>query len=257
MKTVTVFGIERIPLVEPGDDLGHLIFEACLKENLELLDGDVIVVSQKVVSKSEGLLYDISKIRAGPKARSLSRRAGKDPRLIELILRDSMEVLKADRKVLVVRRRDGFICMNAGVDKSNVGGRLTYTRLPVNADFSASQLRVKLEALSRKKLAVIVGDTYSRPQRVGQVEFAIGISGIEPIVDYRGQEDLFGYALRYKYVGFADEVAAAAELVMGQGTERTPVAVVRGLTRVRRSSESSLSKKLLLRKHIDLFSRIS
>lgn len=143
--------------------------------------------------------------------------------------------------------------MNAGVDKSNIEGRLNYAPLPANSDLAASKVRVRLEQLSGRRLAVIVADTYSRPLRAGQVEFAIGVSGLEPIIDYRGLKDMFGYQLRYKFVGLADEIAAAAELVMGQGTERTPVAVVRGLTRVELTEEARLSRKLLMGKQVDLF----
>ncbi len=256
MKTVSIIGLEHIGLVKPGDDVARVVSEALRKENVELVDDDVIVFSQKIVSKADGLLVDISTLRPTAKSRSLSRRTKKDPRLIELILRDSAKVLRADAKALVVRRRNGMICLNAGVDKSNVEGRLVYARLPTNPDSSASRIRTELERLSGKRLVVIVADTYSRPFRVGQVEFAIGVSGMEPIVDYRGQEDLFGHRLRYKFVGLADEVAAAAELVMGQGTERTPVAIVRGLSRLKRTESSALSKKLLLGKRMDLFGKI-
>ena len=254
-RTISVYGLEMIPLVKPGDDAAQLIMGAMKEEGLELVDGDVVVVSQKIVSKAEGLLVDISDIKPRRKSIFISKRTKKDPRLIELILRDSAKVIRADHQALVVRRKDGFVCLNAGVDKSNVDGRTMYTRLPEDADASASKLRSRLEELSGKRLGVIVADTYSRPFRVGQVEFAIGISGIEPITDYRGQKDLFGYELRYKFVALADEVAAAAELVMGQGTEQVPVAVVRGLNRVVRTQAHGLSRKLQLGKQADLFTK--
>jgi coenzyme F420-0:L-glutamate ligase/coenzyme F420-1:gamma-L-glutamate ligase len=186
----------------------------------------------------------------------LAKRTGKDARLVELILRDSSRVLRADHQAIIVQRKDGFVCLNAGVDKSNVDGKATYSRLPENADSSAHKLRIRLEELSGKQLGVIIADTFSRPFRVGQAEFALGVSGIEPIVDYRGQEDLFGYKLRFKFVGLGDEIAAAAELVMGQGTEQTPVAIVRGLPRFTRRESDGASKKLLLGRKRDLFSRI-
>jgi len=256
VRTVSVIGLESIGLVKPDDDVAEAIFHASEREKVDLIDDDVIVVSQKIVSKADGLLVDISSIRPRARPRSLSRPTKKDARLIELILKDSAQVLRADAQALVVRRRDGLVCLNAGVDKSNVKGRLVYARLPTDPDASAYKIRTKLEKLSGKRLGVIVADTYSRPFRVGQVEFAIGVSGVEPIVDYRGLEDLFGYHLRYKFVGLADEVAAAAELVMGQGTERTPVAIVRGLDRLKRTESSGLSKKLLLGKQMDLFRKI-
>jgi coenzyme F420-0:L-glutamate ligase/coenzyme F420-1:gamma-L-glutamate ligase len=242
--------------VETGDDLPQLILNAAKAESLELADGDLIVVSQKIVSKADGLLVDISKIKPTRRAKAISNRTGKDAGLTELILWDSKKILRADRQALVVRRKNGFVCINAGVDKSNIRGRTIYSRLPPDADASADALRGQLEKLTGKKLGVIVADTYSRPFRVGQVEFAIGVSGLEPIVDYRGQLDLFGYELRFKFVALADEVAAAAELVMGEGTEGVPVAVVRGLTRVVRTDTRRLSRRLLLGRRVDLFAGI-
>jgi coenzyme F420-0:L-glutamate ligase/coenzyme F420-1:gamma-L-glutamate ligase len=255
-RTVSVIGIEGIGLLRSGDDVGQIIFDAVKDSNLGFADDDVIVVSQKIVSKAEGLEVDISTIKPSVKARRLSQRTGKDARLIELILKDTRRIVRADGQALIVQKKDGMVCVNAGVDKSNVKGRLRYARLPKNSDSSAKKIRTTLEALSGRKLAVIVADTYSRPFRVGQVEFAIGVSGLEPIVDYRGLEDIFGYKLRYKFVGLADEVAAAAELVMGQGTERTPVAIVRGLPRLRRVEQHGLSRKLTLGKRMDLFHKI-
>ena len=255
-RSVSVIGLERIGLVKPGDNVGQLIVDAVRIEGLDFVDGDVVVISQKIVSKAERLEVDISTIKPSPKAKVIARKTGKDARLVQLILRDSGSVLHADRQGLVVRRKDGLICLNAGVDKSNVEGRLTYARLPANSDSSASRIRLTLEELSSRKLGVIIADTYSRPLRVGQVEFAIGISGLEPVIDYRGLRDIFGYQLKFKFVGLADEIAAAAELVMGQGTERTPVAIVRGLPRVEFTEEAGLSRKLLIGKRVDLFHNI-
>jgi coenzyme F420-0:L-glutamate ligase/coenzyme F420-1:gamma-L-glutamate ligase len=253
VRTLTIFGLEKIESVKPGDDIAKLIIEKATEEGVTFVDGDLVVVSQKIVSKAQGLLVDTSRIKPRPKAKLLAKRTRKDPGVVELILQDSNMILRADKQAFVVRRRDGLVCLNAGVDKSNVEGRSIYSRLPPNSDASANQLLTRLQELSGKRLAVIIADTYSRPLRVGQVEFAIGIAGMEPIIDYRGLEDLFGYCLRYKYVALADEAAAAAELVMGQGTERTPVAIIRGLDRMRASSDPKLSKKLMLGRRLDLF----
>jgi coenzyme F420-0:L-glutamate ligase/coenzyme F420-1:gamma-L-glutamate ligase len=255
-NTVSIIGLDKIPLVKPGDDVAQLIFNAVTADGLELFDGDVLVISQKIVSKADGLLVDVSDIKAGTRAKALGKRSGKDARLIQLILRDSAKLLRADPQAIVVRRKNGFICLNAGVDKSNVEGSLVYARLPEDPDSSANAIREKLERLSGKSLGVIVADTYSRPFRVGQVEFAIGIAGIEPLADYRGLGDLFGYSLKYKFVGLADEIAAASELVMGQGTERTPVAIVRSVPRIKRSEAPNLSNRLSLGKQRDVFRKI-
>ena len=253
MHNLTIFGLDNIREIEPGDDVAELIFEKSREEDLTLSDGDLVVISQKIVSKADGLLVDVSEIRPRRRAKQLAKLTKKDPRVVELILRDSSEVVRAASQAFVVRRKDGLVCLNAGVDKSNVEGRTVYSRLPPNSDNSARKILGRLEKLSGRELAVIIADTYSRPLRVGQVEFAIGIAGVEPIVDYRGLEDMYGYGLRYKYVALADEAAAAAELVMGQGTERTPVAIIRGLGRMKRSLDRDLSKRLLLGKRLDLF----
>ena len=253
MRDLTIFGLDNIGEIKPGDDIARLIFEKAREQNLILADGDLVVISQKIVSKADGLLVDVAALRPSQRAKRLAKMTKKDPRVVELILRDSSKVLRAASQACVVRRKDGLVCLNAGVDKSNVDGDTIYTRLPPNSDRSARRILDRLEELSGSKLAVIIADTYSRPLRVGQVEFAIGIAGMEPIVDYRGLEDMFGYSLRYKYVALADEAAAAAELVMGQGTERTPVAIIRGLDRMKRSMDRGPSRKLLLGRQLDLF----
>jgi coenzyme F420-0:L-glutamate ligase/coenzyme F420-1:gamma-L-glutamate ligase len=253
VRELKILGLDNIGDVKAGDDVASLIIQKSREQNFDLSDGDVVVISQKIVSKADGLLVDIAEIKPTLRAKRLAKKTKKDPRVLELILRDSSAVLRAARQALIVRRKDGLICLNAGVDKSNVEGRSMYSRLPPNSDISAHKILTRLEELSKKQLAVIIADTYSRPMRVGQVEFTIGIAGMEPIADYRGLEDMFGYSLRYKYVALADEVAAAAELVMGQGTERTPVAIIRGLDRIRRSLDRNLSKKLLLGRRLDLF----
>lgn len=253
--TVSIIGLNKIGLVKPHDDVSQLIIDAAQADQIEFLNHDVIVVSQKIVSKADDLLVDISTIKPSNQAKSVAKRTNKDERVIELILRDSKEVIRADRVALVVRTRNGCVCLNAGVDKSNVKGQTVYARLPRNPDKSAATIKAGIEKATGKKVAVIIADTYSRPNRVGQVEFTIGLAGLEPITDYRGGGDLFGYQLHYKYVALADEIAAAAELVMGQGKEKTPAAIVRGLTRIRLTNAPGLSKKLLLGRRRDIFHR--
>jgi len=253
MRKLTIFGLDNIGEVEPGDDLAQIILQKTREDNLTLSDGDLVVISQKIVSKADGLLVNVSGIKPSRRARQLAKRTKKDPRVVQLILNDSGKILRAAPQALVVRRKDGLTCLNAGVDKSNVKGQSIYSRLPPNSDNSARQILTRLEKLTGRKLAVIIADTYSRPYRVGQVEFAIGLAGLEPITDYRGHKDMYGYSLRYKYVALADEAAAAAELVMGQGTEHTPIAILRGLDRMQRTLAPALSKKLQLRRRMDLF----
>jgi len=255
-RIVTVFGLEKIPFVKPGDDLSEVLARGLRAERIFLRHGDVLVVSQKIVSKAEGRLVDLSQIEPGQRATRLAKVTKRDARLIDVILRDSKRVLRADRRAIMVETRNGVVCLNAGLDKSNVSGRYGFARLPLHPDKSADALRRSLERQFHKRLSVIVADTYSRPFRIGQVEFAIGVSGMMPLADYRGSTDLYGYRLRYKLVAVADEIAAAAELVMGQGTEAVPAAIVRGLTRIHRSGKANLSRKLLLRGRVDLFRKV-
>jgi coenzyme F420-0:L-glutamate ligase/coenzyme F420-1:gamma-L-glutamate ligase len=253
MRNLTIYGLDDIGQVKAGDDIAAIIFQESRAANVALENSDLVVISQKIVSKADGLLVDVTGLKPTRRAKRLAKLTGKDAGVVELILRDSRKVLRAAPQAFVVQRKDGLVCLNAGVDKSNVEGRSIYSRLPPDSDASARKILARLQELSGKQLAVIIADTYSRPFRVGQVEFAIGIAGMEPIVDYRGLKDMFGYNLRYKYVALADEAAAAAELVMGQGTERTPVAIIRGLSRMNRSLDDSLAKKLLLGRRLDLF----
>jgi len=253
LRKLTIYGLDNIGLVAPGDDIARMICEKAAAAGLALEDGDLVVISQKVISKAQGLLIDASTVVPSRRAKALAKRTKKDPRVVEIILRDSAAVLRADRQAFVVKRKDGLVCLNAGVDKSNVNGHLIYTRLPSDSDSAANEILARLHELTGKRLAVMIADTYSRPLRVGQVEFAIGLAGMEPIMDYRGLDDMFGYSLRYKYVALADEAAAAAELIMGQGTEHTPVAVIRGLDRINWSEDRHLARKLLLERRLDLF----
>ncbi|RLE93637.1 MAG: coenzyme F420-0:L-glutamate ligase [Thermoprotei archaeon] len=227
---VKIIGLENFPLVREGDDLGLLIVETAKKNNVEIADGDIIVVSSKIVSKAEGRVVKLSEIVPSEKALKIAEITGKDPRLVEVILRESIKVVKAVRGHLIVTTKHGLVCANAGVDKSNVAGTSEIVALlPENPDESARKIRKRIRELTGKNVAVIITDTYGRPLREGHINMAIGAAGIEVFKDYRGTEDLFGYILRVKRIAIADEIASAAELVMGNGAEGIPVAVIKGL----------------------------
>lgn len=244
--------MKGLPLVRPGDKLASLILETVGRLRVGVKNGDVFVIGQKAVSKSEGQLVDTNDVKPSPRAVELGRRTGRNPSFVELVLRDTSRVLRADRSALIVRTKHGWTCLNAGVDKSNVKGPSTFALLPKEPDASARRLRSAIKRKTGKMVGVIITDTHSRPFRLGQVEETIGIAGISPFVDYRGSTDLFGYELRFKNVAVADELAGAAELVMGQGREATPAAIVRGLGRVR-FREQARSSSLVVSKREDLF----
>ncbi len=238
-RTIVVYGLTTIPEIGPGDDLARVIVEAAEREGVGIESGDVIVVSSKVVSKAEGRFVKLRDVKPSGEALRLAAGLGKDPRLVEVVLRESRRVVKAERGHLIVETRHGFVCANAGVDKSNVRGvGDVVLLLPVDPDESARRIREGIERLTGERVAVVITDTHGRPLREGQVDVAVGLSGLPAFRDYRGLRDLAGYTLRVKRTALADEVAAAADLVKGGGAEAIPVAIVRGLD-YRESEESA------------------
>lgn len=222
-----------IPLIRPGDSLGEIILLGLRRAGIDLQDGDILVLAQKIVSKSEGRLVNLVEVRPSQPALDLAAQIDKDPRLVELVLRESTSVLRTRPGTIIVEHRLGFVCANAGIDHSNVAGEADSSGewvllLPENPDASAQALRQDLERRSGARLGVMIIDSHGRAWRQGTVGIAIGLAGLPALVDLRGQEDLFGYTLRITQVGAADELAAAASLVMGQAAEGTPVVHVRG-----------------------------
>ncbi|MGQ9566040.1 MAG: coenzyme F420-0:L-glutamate ligase [Candidatus Bathyarchaeales archaeon] len=244
MPSFTVVGLEKFPLVKAGDDIARIIVEVAGANGIVVEDGDVIVVSQKIVSKSEGRLVRLRDVVPSKQAREVAAVTGKDVRFVELVLQETGRVVKAVPGFLVVEDKRGWVCLNAGIDKSNVSPESDlYLLLPANPDGAARQIRRKIMQLTGKKVGVVICDTYSRPFRRGQTEFAIGVAGVKVFRDYRGERDLFGYVLQVKNVAVVDELACAAELVMGQGNEAVPVAIVKGLKRVELCKEDESSVK--------------
>ena len=218
-----------IPFVRPGDDLVSIILTSLHQAGISLVDGDILVLAQKIVSKAEGRLVDLAHVAPSEAAIKLAAATEKDPRLVELILRESNEVLRSRPGSVIVEHRLGFVCASAGIDHSNVQGEGEWVLLlPENPDASAQRIRSGLEVASGKHLGVMIIDSHGRAWRLGTVGVAIGLAGLPGLVDMRGQPDLFGYTLRITLIGAADELAAAASLVMGQAAEGTPVVHVRG-----------------------------
>jgi coenzyme F420-0:L-glutamate ligase/coenzyme F420-1:gamma-L-glutamate ligase len=244
--------LDRLPLLREGDDLAEIIVSRARKLGVGIRNRDLVVVGQKAVSKAEGRIIDVDSVSPSARAAKIAKKTGKSPGFVEIVLKESSKVLRADKDAFIVRTKRGATCLNAGVDKSNVKGDNTYALLPHDPDASARRLRKRINQLTGKQVAVVICDTRSRPFRKGQVEESIGVAGLNPLIDYRGQKDLFGYTLRFKNVAIADELASAAELVMGQGRERTPVAIIRGLTRVRFQDHTS-SRFLVIDADEDLF----
>lgn len=230
MPRIEIIGLEGIPEIKPGDDLARIIVEAAERNSVKIEDGDIIVVKSKIVSKAEGRIVDLKQMNPSKRAREIAEATGKDPRLVELVLKESAEVVKAVKGHLIVKTRHGIVCANAGIDRSNVAGiRDIVLLLPEDPDASACRLREEIRRLTGKNVAIVITDTYGRPLRNGQIDMAIGLCGMQPFRDYRGQPDMKGYILRVKRIAVADEVAAASELVTGNGAEGIPVAIIKGL----------------------------
>lgn len=233
MPSLTLTPLVGIPLVQPGDDLAQIIHSTLINEKVGLEDGDILVIAQKIVSKSENRLLNLSQVIPSEKAVEIAKVAAKDPRFVELVLRESSEVMRVREGTLIVTHKLGFVCANAGIDHSNVSGPYGSPMdwvllLPENPDLSADRIRQHLERISGKTIGVMIIDSHGRAWRLGTVGIAIGISGMPGLIDLRGKPDLFGYHLRVTQVAAADELAAGASLVMGQADEKTPVVHVRG-----------------------------
>jgi coenzyme F420-0:L-glutamate ligase/coenzyme F420-1:gamma-L-glutamate ligase len=227
LPELRVIGLPGIPIVTPGMDVADLIHQAAIAAPLPLQAGDIVVVTQKVVSKAEGHLVVLKDVTPSPLAENFARQWGKDPRHVEVVLQQSRRIVRMDRGVLITETHHGFICANAGVDQSNIEGEEVVAVLPPDPDASARAIRQALRERLGVDVAVIISDTFGRPWRNGLVNIAIGLSGIEAIKDYTGQLDAQGYELRVTALAIADELAAAAELVMNK-LDNVPVAVIRG-----------------------------
>jgi len=222
-----LIGLVGLPEIRPGDDLSSLIIEAARRQGTGVQDGDVLVVTQKVVSKAEGRLVDLKEVRPSARARRLAKATGRDPRLVEVILRESRRIVRQEGPVIITETKHGFVCANAGVDASNVGGGDLVALLPEDSDRSAEAIRQAVQEQAGVSVAVIISDTFGRPWREGHTNVAVGVAGMRPLRDYVGQRDPFGYELRVSTMAVADELAGAAEPVMGK-LSRIPVVIVRG-----------------------------
>jgi coenzyme F420-0:L-glutamate ligase/coenzyme F420-1:gamma-L-glutamate ligase len=232
-NAVEILAVPGIPLVRKGDDLVALINEGLARGGIVPRDGDVFVLAQKIVSKAEGRTFDLAAVEPSAEAIELAGKIQKDPRLVELILTESARVVRARPGLLIVEHKLGFVMANAGVDQSNVAspdGPQQALLLPVDPDGSAAGLRKGLSQKFGVSVAVIINDSFGRAWRRGTCGVAIGAAGLPALMDLRGSPDLFGRTLQVSITAFADEIAAAASLVMGQGAEGQPVVVVRGLT---------------------------
>jgi coenzyme F420-0:L-glutamate ligase/coenzyme F420-1:gamma-L-glutamate ligase len=232
MQQLTLTPLPGIPLIQPNDDIAQLVIEALNRSEITLQDHDILVIAHKIISKSEGRLVRLSDVVPTEAAHDLAAVTGKDPRFIQVVLDDAVGVERSRRGVIITEQRGGWIVANSAIDQSNVpkdGEEQQLLLLPLDPDASARRLRDTLKERTGATVAVIINDTHGRPFRMGAVGVAIGVAGMQPLADLRGEHDLFGYTLQSTEIATADEIAAAASILQGQTAQGTPVVHLRGL----------------------------
>ncbi|MFW9999966.1 MAG: coenzyme F420-0:L-glutamate ligase [Candidatus Hodarchaeota archaeon] len=259
-KEIKIIGLKGIPLIKKGDQLSEIIINALNKNEISLEDRDIIVIAQSIISKSSGRIRNLNEISPSKKAIELYNSIApkirildlpeKSPELIQAILDESKKLIRSEH-VLISETRQGFICADAGIDKSNVEEEGFITLLPKNPDHDAEKIRIALKSKTNKDIGVIISDSFGRAFRVGAIGTAIGVSGIEPILDMRGKKDLFGHQLQTTIIGQVDSLAAAAQLIMGESDEGIPVVLIKGYNF--KFSEKASIKTILREKELDLF----
>lgn len=240
-----------MPIVKEGNNLAELLCKAAEKQGTPIQDGDIIVITHVIVSRAEGRILNLDKIKPSEFAKKIAEPYEKDPALVEIVLREAVNIVRMGDGKLITETKQGFVCANSGVDKSNVPGERVVALLPANPDISAQKIREEIKNLTGRDVAVIISDTHGRPLREGEINIAIGVAGLKPIRDRRNEKDLFGYVLRVKQTAIADELASAAELVIGQADEGIPVAIIRGYNYPK--SEDAKATELIRPKEKDLF----
>jgi coenzyme F420-0:L-glutamate ligase/coenzyme F420-1:gamma-L-glutamate ligase len=241
-RSIEIIPVDGIREVAVGQEIGMLILDACKRNRIAIKEGDILVVTHKIISKAEGRVLDLSKVTPSSFAKKSGRHIGKDPRQVEVILSESRRLVKMVKGLIIAETQQGFVCANAGVDQSNVDlGKIVL--LPSNSDESARKIREEIFYSLKIEVAVIISDTFGRAWREGQIDVAIGISGIDPFVDYRGKTDQYGYNLKATVICVADELASAAELCMNK-LDRVPAVIIRGYPFTRKE----VSAKIIARK---------
>jgi len=228
MDAVSALPVRHVPAIRPGDPLARILLEGASASGLRVEDGDVIAVCQKVVSKAEGRIVDLAAVVPSPRARRFAEEHGKDPRMIEVVLRESRRIVRMERGLIISETSSGLVCANAGVDRSNALRPDHVTLLPLDPDASARRLHEEIGSLSGRRTGLVITDTFGRPWREGLVDVAIGVAGLRPLIDLRGRTDLEGRPLEVTVLALADQVATLAGMVMEKG-KGIPAAIVRGV----------------------------
>ena len=232
MNNIELKALEDFPYVEPGDDLAKIILKSFRINNINLDDGDVVVVAQKIISKSENRYIDLNKITPSEKAITLAKELNRDSSFIQVILNESNEIVSTEKNVIIVEHKLGFININAGIDRSNIPQDINQVLLlPKNPTISANNLRLALSEKFKKQIAVVITDSMTRPYRSGVTNFALASSNLQSLIDLSGEKDMYGNILKNTEIAVADEIAAASGLLMGQGSDKKPVVIIKGFNK--------------------------
>ncbi|NHJ03381.1 MAG: coenzyme F420-0:L-glutamate ligase [Candidatus Heimdallarchaeota archaeon] len=240
---IEIIPIRNIPIIKIGDNIKKIILDCLDKNNLEIIENDIFIIAQSIISRAEGEIVYLDKIKPSDFAIEIAKQSNKDPRHVEIILKEAKNICKYRNGVLVTETKHGFVCANSGVDKSNVSNEEAVSLLPKNPDKSAKEIREYLEKKTKKKIAVIISDTHNRPFRIGAINIAIGCSGLNPLLSYVNKKDLFGYELKSSVISVADQLCSAAGLEMGEADEGFPIILIRGFN----FSRKEISAKELIR----------
>ena len=254
ISKLEVSALNHVPSIKKGDDIAEIILKSLHKDSLQLKDNDIVVIAQKIISKAEGCLVDLESIAASSESIQIAERTDKDPRLVELIIQESKEIIRIEKGVIIAEHRLGHILANAGIDQSNIDhklGKETVLLLPKNPNRSAKKIKEQIENQTSKTIGVIITDSMGRPWRLGTIGHAIGSSGVKTIVDLRQKgTDLFDRKLQTTVIGLADQIASAATLIMGESNEGKPIVLVKGIDM---PSDSDTVDDLIRPKEEDLF----
>lgn len=238
-----IFSLKQFPIIKEDDNVAQEILTSIEKSNLEIRNDDIIVIAQTIISRVEGKIVKLDEVNPSDLAVEIAKQSNKDPRHVEMILKEAKSICKNRNGVLVTETKHGFVCANSGIDKSNVPGENTLSLLPDDSDKSAKKIRKYIKKQTGKDVAIIISDTHNRPFRLGAINIAIGCSGIDPLKSYVNETDLFGYALKSSTVSIADQLCSAAGLIMGEAKEGTPIIVIRGYD----FSKKEITAKTLIR----------
>ena len=251
MNSLNLIALEDIPFIKPGDDIAEIIFYSINKNNVTVSDNDIFVIAQKIISKSENRYMNLDEVKTTKNAEEIALKLNKDPRLIQTIINESNKIISIEKNILIVEHKLGHVCVNAGVDQSNIAHDNSVLLLPEDPSETSKKLQMELSNLLNKKISIVITDSMTRPFRYGVINFALSSSKIHSLIDLKGSNDIYGNKLKGTEVALADELAAAAGLLMGQSNEKKPVVIIKGYQGINEIDNDAIN--LIVKDYDDLY----